>query len=223
MLSHNLPWVASVLLTLYTALALPANSAAVDPDAPIDGIVRDPVSLVNLFIGTTKGGHTFPGIVEPAPNRKAMLIIHQVWRFPMEWLKWAQIQTPLIMSVLHLQTISLAYNRICSMRVMTETLISILLGFLKCMTMVRNGRSRHISVARLSSVSQGTGGVGSQKWYRFTRIHLYYWQCDRALRSQTLSCGHSSHVGKATHLKIAQHLSVPGAYHGRWNRMVRVC
>lgn len=76
MLSHNLPWVASVLLALYTAL--PANSAAVDSDAPIDGIVRDPVSLVNLFIGTTKGGHTFPGIVEPAPNRKAMLIIHQV-------------------------------------------------------------------------------------------------------------------------------------------------
>ena len=74
MVSHLLPWVYTALHALYTVPFV--SSAAVAP-TPDDGLVRDPVSLVNLFIGTTKGGHTFPGIVKIPRNVYIRLTVQQ--------------------------------------------------------------------------------------------------------------------------------------------------
>ncbi|KAK7690247.1 hypothetical protein QCA50_006902 [Cerrena zonata] len=60
MVSRILPWVYASLWMLY--ITPPILGAAV---GSADTTVRDPASLVNLFIGTTKGGHTFPGVTLP--------------------------------------------------------------------------------------------------------------------------------------------------------------
>lgn len=49
-----LPWVLSVcLVATITGATGQANDSVVT--------ISDPAALVNLFIGTTRGGHTFPG------------------------------------------------------------------------------------------------------------------------------------------------------------------
>ena len=55
------------LMVSHTRAALAALSALCVPI--VHAQIEDPASLVNMFIGTTNGGHVFPGKLAPFEHR----------------------------------------------------------------------------------------------------------------------------------------------------------
>ncbi|CAL1712506.1 unnamed protein product [Somion occarium] len=82
-------WHIFSFLILSSCVARYAGGAAVDSSTTS---IRDPANLVNLFIGTTKGGHTFPGATLPhgmlkvgpdtnSPDNHAGYDANPIWNF----------------------------------------------------------------------------------------------------------------------------------------------
>lgn len=129
--------------TASSTLVVPSSASTVQsslpPAAPSASPVstKNPADLVNLFVGTTNGGHVFPGSFYRTCRANSAYYLGQARLCHTEWSRSGWTQTHLAMCVFtELLTANLTSCVSCSMRVTMQTQYTMLPGSLNCTTMV---------------------------------------------------------------------------------------